>query len=77
MSSKRFEKGSLEFSMFGEFWKLCQKHWIIENKDKYFDDLINDCEKFAKDFSGTKMSKHLALALLNFVDESEKEKYGG
>ena len=64
---KRFEKGSLEFQMFGEYYKLCQKHWINDNTQEYYDSLVEDCEAFAKRFSGSPMAKHMALALLDFA----------
>ncbi len=74
MASKRFENGSEEFLLFQDFWRMCQKHWIVEDKDGYWNSLVNDvtafCEKYA-DFEKVFAVK-IAFALLESCEEKHK-----
>lgn len=42
MASKKFAKGSDEWMMFMDFWNLCQKFWISEDTDEYYEQLIKE-----------------------------------
>lgn len=68
---KRFEKNSREFEMFGEFYKLCQKHWINDGTDMYYGGLVADCEDFCDRFAEVAFAKHLVMALLNFAEDGQ------
>lgn len=70
MASARFQKGSEEFLLFQDFWKLCQKHWIVENNDDYWQQLVNDANAFVEKYGEMSFAKILALA---FMDAKEKE----
>ena len=41
MASFDFKKGSRERQFFSEFWDLCQKYWIPEQSDEYWESVIN------------------------------------
>lgn len=41
MASKAFSKDTKEREMFVEFWEICQKYWIPEQSDKYWESVIN------------------------------------
>lgn len=69
MAGARFEKGSEEWMMFMDFWQLCQKYWIPEKDDKYWDDFAEELRLFDKKFSEIPMARHLAFAILNFMEE--------
>ena len=60
MASAKFNKGSEEWMMFTDFWNLCQKYWIVENTDEYWDSLV-DC------------TNELSMALLNSQDKKSKK----
>lgn len=70
MAAIKFQKGSEEWLMFTEFWKLCQDYWEIENSDTYWQALIDECNRFADKFKACTLSKRLVLALL---DDKDKE----
>ena len=48
MAEVKFSKGSEEFVLFGEFYKLCQKHWKPEENQKYWDDLKEAVDKLCE-----------------------------
>lgn len=47
---KKFSDGSVEREIFNEIWKFCQKHYIPEHTDEYWDEVIKDqtalCERY-------------------------------
>lgn len=53
MAAKRFEKGSEEWNMFMDFWKLCQKYWEPDETEEYWESLAKDgfYEKYNTPFS--------------------------
>ena len=72
MASKKFERGSEEWMMFTDFWNLCQKYWIVENTDEYWDSLVNNAREFYEKYKNIHLSENLAIALLNSQDEKSK-----
>ena len=72
MASKKFQKGSMEFEMFTEYWKLCQKHWIPEDKDKYWEALIQDITDFERKYGMTGLARKLGNALARDIEERYK-----
>lgn len=73
MASKRFEKGSEEWQMFTDFWKLCQKYWEPEQTDEYWECAVKEFDSFYKKYR-TPYAKHLAVGMLNALEETEKGK---
>ena len=71
----KFEKGSKEWRMFNEFWKLCQKFWIVEDDDAYWQEFISDMNDFYKKYDKSILAKGLGLALANLLDEEFYKKY--
>lgn len=72
MASEKFEKGSEEWMMFLDFWNLCQKYWIVENTDEYWDSIVNSTREFYEKYKNIHLSENLAIALLNSQDEKSK-----
>ncbi len=70
--SKKFQKGSEMWSMFVEYWGLVQKYWNVEDVDRYWDCLIDDCGKFLHKYP-TSFSSGLIGA---FIDEQERKRKG-
>lgn len=48
MGAQKFEKGSEEWQMFMDYWELCQKHWIPDDTDEYWQGLIDGINAFYK-----------------------------
>lgn len=67
MAGKRFEKGSEEWIMFMDFWNLCQKNWIAEKADAYWDQLREDCIGFVEKHD-TEFSKRITAAFIETKD---------
>lgn len=75
MASVKFEKGSREWYMFQDYWKLCQKFWIPENNDKYWDDMVKESREFMKKYEDVKLSRMLSPAFIEYLEEiSRNEK---
>ena len=70
---QRFAKGSEEWLMFQDYWKLCQKYWKPEENDSYWEALINDANAFYETYKQCDLAKRWALALINFLDDKLKE----
>ena len=64
MASKKFAKGSDEWMMFMDFWNLCQKFWISEDADEYYEQLIKENNFFYEKYKHLKLSKEIASAFL-------------
>lgn len=69
MASVKFEKGSREWYMFQDYWKLCQKYWIPEDNDKYWDDIVKESGDFMKKYRDIRLSKELALILIDNLEK--------
>lgn len=63
MAEVKFGKGSEEWMMFTDFWKLCQKYWQVEDSDEYWDELIKDTQDFYRTYRDVLLSRFLANAL--------------
>jgi hypothetical protein len=77
MASAKFNKGSEEWLMFMDFWNLCQKHWQVENKDKYWEQLTNDANEFYEKYKEITLCRKLTMAFVDTQEVVYKEKYKG
>lgn len=50
MAYKRFDKDSMEFKMFNEFWQVFQQFGEVEQTEIYWESLTNRCREFAKKY---------------------------
>lgn len=75
MASKRFEKGSAEWRLFQEFWSLCQKYWIPEDNDEYWERVIKAADEFYKKYkiADEIFARKIALSLVETLDLKSKE----
>ena len=48
MAAKKFLKGSEEWMMFMDFWKLCQDYWEPEDNQDYWKNSSESVMSFAK-----------------------------
>lgn len=72
MAEKKFPKGSEEWIMFMDFWALCQKHWIPEDNDSYWEQVVEDTESFVNKY-GTNFAKRLGLALIDDLERRSRK----
>lgn len=71
MAEQRFVKGTEEYVLFNDYWKLCQSFWIPEDDDMYWEKLHNAAIQFGKH---SEFAKMLALA---YLSEMERKFKGG
>ena len=76
MAEFRFQKGTEEWLMFMDYWNLCQRHWVVEKVDDYWEQLIKDANEFIAKYDTIKLAKNLALALVNTQEQILKEQNG-
>lgn len=69
MGSVKFEKGSQEFSFFGEFWMLVQKYYIPEDADEYWERLDNDANDLANKYD----NKFFDDLIVTFIKSMSKK----
>lgn len=69
MASKKFNKGSEEWMMFMDFWNLCQKYWIVEDTDEYWEGVIRSANDFQKKYNHILLSRRLALAFVDALED--------
>ena len=74
MASKKFNKGSEEWIMFTDFWNLCQKYWIVEDSDAYWESVIRSANDFQKKYNHILLSRRLALAFVDALEDSFKKR---
>lgn len=72
MASKRFNQDSTEWLMFKEYWLLCQKFWIPEDAEEYWDSVIKKTNEFMKKYESEILSKHIGLALVETLENKRK-----
>ena len=75
MASKKFAKGSDEWMMFMDFWNLCQKFWISEDTDEYYEQLIKENNFFYEKYKHLKLSKEMETDFLQaMIGDGKNEK---
>lgn len=62
MAEKRFAKGSEEWQMFQDYWKLCQMLWEAETNDEYWKYAQNITDDFLKKYKSD-FATDLALSM--------------
>lgn len=69
---KKIEKGTEEFVMFSDFYKLIQDYYAAEPSDEFFEEVKNKVDEFHKKYENIPLSKHLAIALLDNLAEQKR-----
>lgn len=76
MASKKFGKGSPEWNMFQDYWKLCQEFWIPEDTDEYWEQFIDSGNNFLEKNNGKEngtFPNELFWALHKILEREYKE----
>lgn len=77
MASRKFEKNSVEWQMFMEYWGICQRIWEPESGAAYWESVLAEVQPFYnkyKDTDAGTFAKRLAVALAQFLEEKQKDK---
>ena len=74
MANIRLQKGTEEFEMFQDYWKLLQENWGVEDNDAYWDKVVRDCDLFYQKYQ-TSFAKELVLAYMNELERKYKNEY--
>lgn len=74
---RKFEKGSDEWMMFQDYYKICQRHWVPEDFDNngYWDGLKNELDDFFKKYKEKEcedFATRLALLLMDAMADKRK-----
>lgn len=72
MACVKFEKGSREWLMFQDYWKLCQEFWIPDDNDGYWEDLVQEIDIFYEKYKDVILTEGLALKLLESLKKKSK-----
>ena len=60
--------------MFMDFWNLCQKHWIAEDTEAYWDSVVKDVNAFGKKYNDSYFAKKIAYLLVEYLEYKSKNK---
>lgn len=72
MSAIKLQKGTEEFEMFRDYWKMLEENWGVEDSEVYWNKVIEDTDAFYRKYE-TEFSKELALALINELERKAKD----
>lgn len=76
MARYSFKKGSKEWNMMGDFFRICENFWIPpseEESDEYWDEFIKVSEEFSEKYDHNRFATALMVFLMGFKDEEAKE----
>ena len=73
MAEKKFDKGSDEWSLFMEFWQICQQYWVVEDNDVYWQTLLERADEFYKKFKSIPLAGRVIMALIETQEQILKE----
>lgn len=68
---QKFDKQSKEWNMFTDFWALCQKVWIPEDTDSYWETARDLADEFINTHTSG-FARLLVNALLKDLEERNK-----
>lgn len=74
MASVKFPKGSEEWTMFMDFWGLCQKYWQPEEPDEWWDEALGACNDFAQKYGNNGFPRGLVMALVRKLEEDVRRR---
>lgn len=72
MSAIKLQKGTEEFEMFRDYWKMLEENWGVEDSEAYWNKVIEDTDAFYRKYE-TEFSKELAQALINELERKAKD----
>ena len=73
MAVKKFLKGSEEWMMFMDFWKLCQDFWEPEDNEDYWKNSSESIMSFARKYESMIFARIIALAFMDYLENKAKQ----
>lgn len=73
MAVKKFLKGSEEWMMFMDFWKLCQDYWEPEESQEYWENASESIMSFGRKYESMIFARIIALALMDYLEAKAKQ----
>ena len=74
MAFKKFDRYSIEFSLFADYWAFCQNYWVVETaNDEYWESMTNEGNALIKKYNGIPFARYMVNAFLSYADSVAKE----
>lgn len=73
MAAKKFLKGSEEWMMFMDFWKLCQDFWEPEDNQEYWKNASESVMSFGRKYESMIFARIIALAFMDYLETKAKQ----
>ena len=73
MAAKKFLKGSEEWMMFMDFWKLCQDYWEPEESQEYWENASESIMSFGRKYESMIFARIIALAFMDYLENKAKQ----
>lgn len=73
MAAKKFLKGSEEWMMFMDFWKLCQDYWEPEGNQEYWKNASESVMSFGRKYESMIFARIIALAFMDYLEAKAKQ----
>lgn len=70
----KFQKGSKEWNMFTDYWSMCQKFWITEDNNEYWDSLVEDSGSFYRKYKDVPLASKLVLSFVQTIEDEDNAK---
>lgn len=69
MAEFKFPKGSPEWLMFQDYYKLCQKYWLPDKSETYWRSLVEDTGEFLVKYKNISFATQLYIAFITTQEE--------
>lgn len=73
MAAVKFLKGSEEWMMFMDFWKICQEYWEPEDNQEYWKNVSESVMEFSKTYGSIVFARMMALVFMDFVEDKARK----
>lgn len=73
MAKVKFQKGSEEWLMLQDYYKIIQKYYIPELNDSYWDSVVEEMDGFCKKYQQVPLARKVAMAFLKTMEEELKK----
>ena len=73
MAEIKFQKGSEEWLMFQEYYKIIKKYYIPESNDSYWYAVVEEMDGFCKKYQQVPLARKMAMAFLKTMEEELKK----
>lgn len=73
MAEVKFQKGSDEWTLFQDYYRLIQKYYIPESNDSYWDDVVEEMDGFCEKYKQVPLARKIAMEFLKTMEEELKK----